>query len=529
MPFPIYNEIFAYGKKRVWKNMHGMHETLPPGAIVGDRYLVIDLIGTGGFSAVYLVQDRQREDSFFALKEVIATHQEATERFVFECALLERLVHPSLPRVYHVFDDDEHSRLYMLMDYVEGPNLEMLRQVQHEKRFSFPVIIAILAPVVDAIGYLHQQDPPIIHRDIKPSNIIVPVAGGEAILVDFGIAKMYDTHRTTSAVRYGSPGYGAPEHYTTGTNARSDIYGLGATLYTLLTGEIPPEAVDRMTQISNEDIDPLKPINELVPTIPLHISGAIHRAMSIKMSQRFATVREFWQALQGESVQQPTLSQALSSIGVSSAPSPQTPQERPHRHQRKRILLSALLVLVMIVGIGAGLWRFTGIGKNHPTTPPAVGSVGILPPPTLSPSIRPSSIATSSSRPNAYPRLATSYNGTIVDLETDVPSQMTLTKMQQGGGHISGSFNAMLMSAPYAGFLDTSKHIYFTVMTDGGRTQLNFTGSIRADGSLAGSFCQVDQNGQCTSGLFGLWNVAPVTPVKLAVTLLRRNQADDVM
>ncbi len=101
--------------------------------------------------------------------------------------------------------------------------------------------------------------------------------------------------------------------------------------------------------------------------------------------------------------------------------------------------------------------------------------------------------------------------------------------MQQGGGHISGSFNAMLMSAPYAGFLDTSKHIYFTVMTDGGRTQLNFTGSIRADGSLAGSFCQVDQNGQCTSGLFGLWNVAPVTPVKLAVTLLRRNQADDVM
>src|SRR6266480_5869553 len=177
MPFPIYNEIFAYGKKRVWKNMHGMHETLPPGAIVGDRYLVIALIGTGGFSAVYLVQDQQREDSFFALKEVIATDKETIEHFTFECSLLERLVHPALPRVHSVFEDEERNRLCMLMDYVEGPNLETLRHIQPEKRFSLPVITAILAPIVDAIEYLHQQDPPIIHRDIKPSNIIVPIVG----------------------------------------------------------------------------------------------------------------------------------------------------------------------------------------------------------------------------------------------------------------------------------------------------------------------------------------------------------------
>ena len=216
--------------------MHEVHETLFPGVIIHGRYLVIDLLGKGGFSAVYLVQDQQREGSFFALKELITAHQQASERFMFEGRLLERLVHPALPRVYNVFHNQEHNRFYMLMDYIEGPNLETLRLIQHEKRFSLPVITAILASVADAIEYLHQQNPPIVHRDIKPSNIILPIVERKTILVDFGIAKEFDKQGTTSAVRYGSHGYGAPEQYSAGTNTRTDIYGLGATLYTLLTG-----------------------------------------------------------------------------------------------------------------------------------------------------------------------------------------------------------------------------------------------------------------------------------------------------
>src|SRR5436189_3620155 len=228
--------------------MHQIHETLSPGAIIRDRYLVIDLLGTGGFSAVYLVQDQEREDSFFALKEVIATHKQSRERFTFECTVLERLVHPALPQVHNVFDNEEHDRLYMLMDYVEGPNLETLRHIQPEKRFSLPVITAILAPIVDAIEYLHQQYPPIIHRDIKPSNIIVPIVGERTILVDFGIAKEYDTQGTTSAVRHCSPGYGAPEHYTTGTNTRTDVYGLGAEIYCVRISVMTRESSGRMRE-----------------------------------------------------------------------------------------------------------------------------------------------------------------------------------------------------------------------------------------------------------------------------------------
>src|SRR2546421_4805824 len=467
--------------------MHQIHETLSPGAIIRDRYLVIDLLGTGGFSAVYLVQDQEREDSIFALKEVVATQKQARERFTFECTVLERLVHPALPQVHNVFDNEEHSRLYMLMDYVEGPDLETLRHIQPEKRFSLPVNTAILAPIVDAIEYLHQQNPPIIHRDIKPSNIIVPIVGGNTMLVDFGIAKEYDTYGTTSAVRYGSPGYGAPEHYSSGTDIRTDIYGLGATLYTLLTGHIPPDAIDRMTQITNEKPDPLKPVSELVPSVPLHISGAIQRAMSINMMQRFATVQEFWQVIQGESGQQPHISEALNSIVVSpsTAEDPgktgETSCEPLQEKQvfgirlRKPLLLPVFLVflaLLLIGGIGASFWGFADIGRGTEGS-----STGTFQYPALSPIVHPTVTARATFAPTLYPRLAASYYGNIDDLQANVPYQMALTQMRQNEGNISSSFSGLQMRGTYGGFLDTARHIYFTVATSKGHTPLYFTGA----------------------------------------------------
>ena len=493
--------------------MHQVHETLSSGAVILGRYRIIDLIGKGGFSAVYLVRDQQREDSFFALKEAIETDKEARALFTFECGLLERLVHPALPRVHSVFEDEERKRLCMLMDYVEGPDLEMLRLIQPEKRFSFQVITGILAPIVDAIEYLHQQDPPIIHRDIKPSNMIVPVVGEKAILVDFGIAKTYDMQGTTSAVRHGSPGYGAPEHYSAGTNVRSDIYGLGATLYTMLTGDIPPDAIVRMTQLSNESSDPVKPVSELVPSIPLHSSRAVQRAMSINMAQRFATVQEFWQALQGEPGQ-PHITEALSSTVVSpsevsgkTSTQPLHEQQLPDRRPRKRSLLPVLLALLLLVGIGAGYWGFTVLGRN-----PAALSTGTARYPTLTPPAHPTVTTTATFNPNLYPHLDPSYNGTIDELQANVPYPMTLTQMQQQNGHLSGSFSALHVSATYSGgFLD-SQHIYFIVAASRNLGPLYFTGAVRADGTLAGEFCEVDQHYNClSSGVFGVWSVAPPT------------------
>jgi len=214
--------------------MRELQTKFPKGKVVRQRYIVEELLGTGGFGAVYRVRDRRVKTNLFALKELIEPNKYERESFGFECELLRRLDHPALPRVYRGFEDEKNNRLYMLMDYVDGINLEKLRQRQPEKRFALPQVLKMMAPIIAATAYLHAQNPPIIHRDIKPANIIVPTVGDGSVLVDFGIAKVYELESTTAAVRHCSPGYGAPEHYAQGTNTRTDIYSLAATLYDLV-------------------------------------------------------------------------------------------------------------------------------------------------------------------------------------------------------------------------------------------------------------------------------------------------------
>lgn len=176
--------------------------TLPIGATVqdsnyGDRYKVIELLGKGGFGAVYLVRDRRNKEHIFALKELIDPSNEDRKLLRFECEVLKRLDHKALPHVYHVFENPKLNRVYMLMEYIKGKDLNVLRKEQPEQRFSLDLALTIIAPIVDALIYMHQQDPPVVHRDMKPANIIVPLDGGEAVLVDFGTAKEYVSEGTT--------------------------------------------------------------------------------------------------------------------------------------------------------------------------------------------------------------------------------------------------------------------------------------------------------------------------------------------
>ncbi len=276
--------------------MQEVQTTLPIGSVVRDRYAIESLLGQGGFGAVYLAKDLRVKGNLYALKEVMEPNRKDLtrkdrNRFLFESDILKRLDHRALPRVYRVFEDDKQERAYILMDYIDGPNLEKLRQQQPEKRFSLSQVTNIIAPVIDAISYLHSQQPPILHRDIKPANIIVSTPD-DAVLVDFDIAKEFDPDSTTTAVRRCSPGYGAPEQYAQGTNIRTDIYGLGATIYTLLTGLIPP------------DDDPLVPIDKLVPGIPKNVAETIHNAMALHSDDRFPTIEHFWQAFDAHATSQ---------------------------------------------------------------------------------------------------------------------------------------------------------------------------------------------------------------------------------
>src|SRR5260370_9028382 len=155
------------------------------------------------------------------------------------------------------------------MECIEGGSVEDIGGEEAGKCFVWPLVLVLRAPIVDALMYLHAQDPPIVHRDIKPANIIVPLRGGEAVLADFGSAKEYVPGSATTVVGHRSPGYAALEQYRTGTNTTTDIYGLGATLYALLTGLIPLDALSRVLGSGGEGIVPLKPANRLLPRLLL--------------------------------------------------------------------------------------------------------------------------------------------------------------------------------------------------------------------------------------------------------------------
>ncbi len=331
----------------------------------GDHYVVEGLLGRGESGAVYLVRNRRVKQNLFALKEAINPNRRDRERFTFEGEVLKRLDHRALPRVYRVFERGNLKRVYMLMDYIKGRNLEDLREEQPEKCFSLPLVLALMAPIVDALIYLHTQDPPIVHRDIKPANIIVPTGADEAMLVDFGSAKEYVPGGTTTVISRRSPGYAAPEQYGSGTSPRTDIYGLGATLYTLLTGTIPIDALSRVARSGSNGVDPLKPANLLKPTVPPVVANALQHAMSISSADRFETVEEFWQVLNAsvtqKHIQMPHATpvdthQPLPEQGTepNSAASWQENQYAP-RSKKRRVLLPLCPALLVALALGTSL------------------------------------------------------------------------------------------------------------------------------------------------------------------------------
>ena len=516
--------------------------TLPVGASIrspfGERYVIEGFLGSGGFGAVYLVRDRHVKQHLFALKEVIDPNKRERERFTFESEILKRLDHRALPHVYQVFEDGKLKRVYMLMDYIEGRNLEALRKEQPEMRFSLPLVLTLMAPIVDALVYLHHQDPPIVHRDIKPENIIVPARGDEAVLVDFSIAKEYVEERTTTVIRHGSPGYAALEQYGSGTTPRTDIYGLAATIYTLLTGTVPADAITRA--IGSKGFDPLEPANLITPDVPWAIAMTIERAMSISSNDRFATVEEFWQELKVHFTQQ--------QVDVPAKASPNTPQPltvpaqaharrtiRPTTLQRSESFSSAtdnagharmsitpaslqqlhlphlrkyrtslpiFLILLLIIAIGTvsyALWH---------------GSLSSAPQKaTLAPATRQAKVTsaavspTSTLHPAKYPILGASYTGTVVDLLAKEKTSMVLTRIQQNQGSIQGYFQGLGFVGPFKGSITPSGHLQFKVAVRAGESTLSFEGDIKVGGDIVGSFEVLLGEGHPT-GESGLWNVA---------------------
>jgi serine/threonine protein kinase len=283
-----------------------MVQRLKDGTILRGRYRLNNIEGQGGMGNVYQAEDLRLPGRLCAIKEVqpeLNATQEMREQeqaqFLGEASFLARLDHPNLPKVSDFFTEGEHE--YLVMDYVPGKNLkEMIDDSKlRGKPLELSVVLAWVKQIVDALDYLHSQDPPILHRDIKPSNI--KLTPDERIkVVDFGLAKLMvdDDSRTITVIQGRGTAYYTPLEQYGGesghTDARSDIYALGATIYHLLSGRPPPEAKQRFL-----NPEALQPLNKLNKQVTSTLSDVVDWALEMHPDDRPSSIAELRSAILG--------------------------------------------------------------------------------------------------------------------------------------------------------------------------------------------------------------------------------------
>lgn len=275
--------------------------------VLHERYRLKEIVGHGGMGNVYVAEDLRLPGRLCAIKEVkpeadappeIRRQEQA--QFLREASLLAQLDHPNLPKVSDFFTDG--GRDYLVMDYVPGNNLkELIDESRLQKNtLDVELVMSWAEQILNAVEYLHQQDPPVLHRDIKPANIKL-TPDGRIKLVDFGLAKIMagDDSSTITVIQGRGTAYYTPlEQYgaeSEHTDARSDIYALGATLYHLLTGQSPPEAKERFL---NPAV--LKPLTAYNSGVGQALSAGVIWAMEMHPDDRPESVGVLRQALNGQ-------------------------------------------------------------------------------------------------------------------------------------------------------------------------------------------------------------------------------------
>jgi hypothetical protein len=271
---------------------------LAANSLLQNRYLIIHHIGKGGMGEVYLAVD-QRLGNPVALKRTVFRDDKLMwEAFEREARILARLRHSVLPKVSDHFSETEEQ--YLVMEYISGDDLAKRLEVAN-KPFPLQWVLYWADELLDALSYLHTHEPPIIHRDIKPQNLKL-TAENHVVLLDFGlaknsVAKKTDLSSSGSLVGY-TPHYAPIEQVRgTGTGARSDLYSLSATLYQLMTGTVPVDALTRAEGILGGGKDALPSPGEVVPGIPAAVAAVVMRGMELNSEQRYRDAKEMQKAL----------------------------------------------------------------------------------------------------------------------------------------------------------------------------------------------------------------------------------------
>ena len=254
----------------------------PRAETLNSRYVVSRVIGGGGRGRVYLASASDRPSQKLALKEMRVEGASAQDVADFhrEAQILEALQHPNIVRVFDRFAQD--GREYLVMEYVEGHSLD-----RHALPLDDQMLLRVAFQLADALGYLHTQSPPIIYRDLKPANVMFEPSTGRIVLIDFGIARFYRAGQKGDTRRMGTEGYAAPEAYGRAqTDARSDVYSLGATLHALATAQSPSQSPLKLPHV-----------RDLNPALPLALEKIIDKSVQLRPQSRFQTMRELQEAL----------------------------------------------------------------------------------------------------------------------------------------------------------------------------------------------------------------------------------------
>lgn len=267
---------------------------LAPSHLLHSRYSIVSQVGTGGFGAVYQARDTLFSHRLVAIKEMnrdgLSPQEltEATINFEHEALLLTNLIHPNLPRIHDHFT--EHGRAYVVMDFIAGTTLEDTLD-KSPRLLPIEMVLGIGIQLCTVLDYLHTHQPPIIFRDLKPANIM-QTPDNHVYLIDFGIARHFKPGKAKDTIPLGSRGYAAPEQYGKAqTTPQSDMYGLGATLHQLLTGDDPSLSLFHFTSIPSS-------IPSRRMSISAQLNTLLNQMLEMEMSKRPASATIVKQELQ---------------------------------------------------------------------------------------------------------------------------------------------------------------------------------------------------------------------------------------
>ena len=260
---------------------------LQVGSIVDDKYKILSEIGHGGMSVVYMAIN-EKANKTWAVKEVrkdgVLDFEAVKQGLIVETDLLKKLKHPNLPSIIDVIEDDE--TFLIVMDYIEGNSLSKALEEYGAQPQEY--VIEWAKQLCDVLGYLHTRQPAIIYRDMKPANVMLK-PDGNVTLIDFGTAREFKAKNLADTTCLGTIGYAAPEQFggMGQTDARTDIYCLGATLYHLVTGCNPSEPPYE-----------IKPIREINPSLSSGLERIIMKCTQRNPADRYQSAAELMYALE---------------------------------------------------------------------------------------------------------------------------------------------------------------------------------------------------------------------------------------